>query len=252
MGRGSGSPWRGSLLPPPANHTHTGATTDNTNTNTHALPPSRRATRSTTPPTGAAPSGSTSTCWRCRRAHGRGEGEGRARSCACKPTRRSSPAVRVAHRADLACNLLSCPLWLSSCLAHLLTHTTSPSPPPTHTHHARTQALRHYARQPGPHGAAAGALAADLRAALLSNLVRQYQASGEALQYQGGAANTHACPQAGWGRDLRDASPPSPHTLTQTTGYLWEQYDDASGEGRGCRPFTGWTGLLPLLAAEDE
>lgn len=35
------------------------------------------------------------------------------------------------------------------------------------------------------------------------------------------------------------------------TGYLWENYDEQAGTGRGCRPFTGWTALLVLIAGED-
>lgn len=34
------------------------------------------------------------------------------------------------------------------------------------------------------------------------------------------------------------------------SGYLWEQYNDKTGEGSGCRPFTGWTALTVLLMAE--
>ncbi|XP_044262589.1 mannosyl-oligosaccharide glucosidase [Tribolium madens] len=35
------------------------------------------------------------------------------------------------------------------------------------------------------------------------------------------------------------------------TGYLWEQYNDETGEGSGCRPFTGWTALVVLLMGEQ-
>jgi mannosyl-oligosaccharide glucosidase len=34
------------------------------------------------------------------------------------------------------------------------------------------------------------------------------------------------------------------------TGFFWEQYDDRTGEGMGSRPFTGWTALVTLIAAE--
>lgn len=34
------------------------------------------------------------------------------------------------------------------------------------------------------------------------------------------------------------------------TGYIWEQYDDDSGKGKGCRPFNGWTALITLIMAE--
>ena len=35
------------------------------------------------------------------------------------------------------------------------------------------------------------------------------------------------------------------------SGYLWENYDENSGSGRGCRPFTGWSALMVLIAADD-
>lgn len=73
------------------------------------------------------------------------------------------------------------------------------------------RALRYYATGDGPHAAAAAQSYEDLRTALLSNLVRQYNA----------------------------------------TGYLWEQYDDVDGAPRGSHPFTGWTALLTLIAADE-
>jgi len=67
-------------------------------------------------------------------------------------------------------------------------------------------------RRPGPHQAAAGAAYRDLRLNVLGNVVKQYSARGG--------------------------------------GYLWENYDDKSGEGTGSHPFTGWTALVALIAAE--
>lgn len=34
------------------------------------------------------------------------------------------------------------------------------------------------------------------------------------------------------------------------SGYIWEQYDDRTGEGSGCRPFNGWTALVVILMGE--
>ena len=60
----------------------------------------------------------------------------------------------------------------------------------------------------GPNAAAAGKLHEELRTRLLNALVSEYHASG----------------------------------------FLWENYDERDGRGSGCRPFTGWTALVVLIA----
>ncbi|XP_042788694.1 mannosyl-oligosaccharide glucosidase [Panthera leo] len=72
-------------------------------------------------------------------------------------------------------------------------------------------ALYHYGHLEGPHRARAAKLHSELRANVVGNVWRQYQA----------------------------------------TGFLWEQYSDRDGRGMGCRPFQGWTSLVLLAMAED-
>lgn len=46
------------------------------------------------------------------------------------------------------------------------------------------------------------------------------------------------------------------HSLTRQvivclrTGYVWEQYNDRTGDGQGCKPFTGWSALTVLMMGE--
>jgi len=74
------------------------------------------------------------------------------------------------------------------------------------------RSLRRYSSAGGPHAMAAAEAADALQSALLDTLVGQYR----------------------------------------ERGYLWEQYDDGTGEGKGSHPFTGWTALLTLVAAGES
>ncbi|PSS26953.1 Mannosyl-oligosaccharide glucosidase [Actinidia chinensis var. chinensis] len=71
-------------------------------------------------------------------------------------------------------------------------------------------ALHHYSKENGPYRDKAKIIYTDLRSNLIRNIVRNYQ----------------------------------------QTGYLWEQYDQKKGKGKGARVFTGWTSLVLLIMAE--
>ncbi|XP_060524577.1 mannosyl-oligosaccharide glucosidase [Cylas formicarius] len=72
------------------------------------------------------------------------------------------------------------------------------------------RALYHYSNTEGPYREQANKVYQELRNNVINNVIRQYY----------------------------------------KTGYLWEQYNDKTGEGSGCRPFTGWTALVVLLMSE--
>lgn len=72
------------------------------------------------------------------------------------------------------------------------------------------KALRHYAQFEGPYRDVAQSLYSELRLNIIKNVMREYK----------------------------------------RTGFIWEQYNDRTGEGMGCRPFTGWSALTVMLMAE--
>ena len=63
----------------------------------------------------------------------------------------------------------------------------------------------------GPNAAAAAVLYNELRTNVIDNVLRQYR----------------------------------------TSGYIWEQYSDTTGQGKGSHPFTGWSALVVAIMAED-
>ncbi|XP_011041513.1 PREDICTED: mannosyl-oligosaccharide glucosidase GCS1-like [Populus euphratica] len=71
-------------------------------------------------------------------------------------------------------------------------------------------ALYHYSKENGPYSDRARVIYDDLRGNLIRNVVRNYH----------------------------------------QTGFLWEQYDQKKGKGKGARLFTGWTSLVLLIMAE--
>ncbi|KAF5275980.1 hypothetical protein FQA39_LY00776 [Lamprigera yunnana] len=73
-----------------------------------------------------------------------------------------------------------------------------------------TLALNHYSVTEGPYQTQATKIYNELRKNIINNVVKIYYSSG----------------------------------------YIWEQYNDKTGEGSGCRPFTGWSALVVLLMSE--
>ncbi|KAF9466429.1 glycoside hydrolase [Collybia nuda] len=67
-----------------------------------------------------------------------------------------------------------------------------------------------YAAQPGPHQERAKEIYKELRKNVVDNVFKEYQ----------------------------------------RTGYVWEQYDAITGEGKRSHPFTGWTSLTAMILAE--
>ncbi|XP_043704692.1 mannosyl-oligosaccharide glucosidase GCS1 [Telopea speciosissima] len=71
-------------------------------------------------------------------------------------------------------------------------------------------ALHHYSSEDGPYRVRARTVYKELRETLIRNVVKNY--------FQ--------------------------------TGFLWEQYDQKKGKGKGAHPFTGWTSLIVLVMGE--
>ncbi|KAL2903641.1 Mannosyl-oligosaccharide glucosidase GCS1 [Bienertia sinuspersici] len=72
-------------------------------------------------------------------------------------------------------------------------------------------ALHHYSEADGPYKMRARTIYEELRSNLIRNIMQNYY----------------------------------------KTGYLWEQYDQKTGKGKGARPFTGWTSLVLLIMSES-
>ncbi|XP_058047980.1 mannosyl-oligosaccharide glucosidase isoform X1 [Ahaetulla prasina] len=73
------------------------------------------------------------------------------------------------------------------------------------------RALHHYSQVEGPYQEEAAKLYHELRTNVIGNVLQQYLDSG----------------------------------------YVWEQYNDSTGRGQGCYPFTGWSALVVLMMAEE-
>ncbi|RUS86055.1 hypothetical protein EGW08_006209 [Elysia chlorotica] len=71
-------------------------------------------------------------------------------------------------------------------------------------------ALHHYSSVDGPYRERAKTVYTNLRKNLVTNIFKEYE----------------------------------------RTGYIWENYNDKTGEGKGSHPFTGWSALVVLMMAE--
>jgi len=72
------------------------------------------------------------------------------------------------------------------------------------------RSLHHYSKVEGPHQSLAGEVYTMLRKGVVDNVMKEYY----------------------------------------RTGFVWEQYNDKTGEGQGCKPFTGWSALTVLMMGE--
>lgn len=52
-------------------------------------------------------------------------------------------------------------------------------------------------------------------------------------------------------RDLRTNLINNVFQQYKRTGYIWENYNDNTGAGQGCHPFTGWSALVVLMMSEQ-
>jgi mannosyl-oligosaccharide glucosidase len=73
------------------------------------------------------------------------------------------------------------------------------------------KALHYYGHIDGPYQSKANSMYKELRRNLITNIFRQYHSSG----------------------------------------FIWEQYDDETGHGKGSHPFTGWSSLVVLMMSEQ-
>lgn len=72
------------------------------------------------------------------------------------------------------------------------------------------RSLKHYSKIDGPYQEKAKSVHDKLRSNLVNNIYKNYQ----------------------------------------ETGYIWEQYDDITGKGKGSHPFTGWSALVVMMMAD--
>lgn len=72
------------------------------------------------------------------------------------------------------------------------------------------KSLRYYSQADGPYAEFAREIYTELRENVVTNIIKQYE----------------------------------------KTGYIWEQYNDESGKGSGCYPFTGWSALFVMIMSE--
>ena len=121
------------------------------------------------------------------------------------------------------------------------------------------RSLHHYSSLEGQHAAQAAELYRELRSSLLTNLVSSLPTfvSGITHEQVGVSQHVYNYFVAAVYKTIRTAVANSHVSdclmqvkVYEESGYLWENYDETDGHGRGSHPFTGWTALLVLVAGQ--
>jgi mannosyl-oligosaccharide glucosidase len=72
-----------------------------------------------------------------------------------------------------------------------------------------------------------------------------------ALNHYGHTAGPYQTKALKLYKELRDNLVKNMYSQYQSTGYVWESYNDSSGHGQGTHPFTGWSSLIVLIMSEQ-